>query len=117
MISGADSQGIPSYLGTTRNIGLLLAAKSGTDRRLADQATWIEPFVEVQAILLLASLERSKIWRVKEKDLVIPFASAAPTMTTLIKREPAAIDWCVGANDYMVHYEESLIPTAFKEGQ
>jgi hypothetical protein len=40
VISGADSQGIPSYLGTTRNIGLLLAAKSGTDRRLADQAIY-----------------------------------------------------------------------------
>jgi hypothetical protein len=53
---------------------------------------------------------------VKEKDLGIPFASA-PTMTMLIKREPAATEWCFGANDYMVHYEESLIPRAFKEGQ
>jgi hypothetical protein len=47
VISGADSQGIPSYLGTTRNIGLLLAAKSGTDRRLADQATSSEDIVGI----------------------------------------------------------------------
>jgi hypothetical protein len=45
VISGADSQGIPSYLGTTRNIGLLLAAKSGTDRRLADQANLLGIFL------------------------------------------------------------------------